>query len=353
MTAKLLGDCGKLPNASRRGFVPADKVNVEELNRFEEKYRRLSGFWRWLANGFTVIVVLLCVNQAFDLRFFAHYMMYDYTLYYILFGLLLSMAFLYAPRRRWTVGEHVQILFYVDIVTSMMVLAIGLYFAWHAYDIDVKGWSRMAPLHAVIMAVIVWVIVIEAVWRTTGSVLAIVVLLGSFYPLVAEYMPGILEGVSFPFLHIAQYHIFSHDSTVGLLVRIYANIIVGYILFGIVVVETGGARFFINIALSLVGGTRGGTAKVAVVSSALFGSISGSSVANVITTGTVTIPAMKKAGFAPHFAGAVESCASTAGTFTPPIMGATAFIMASFINVNYSAVALSAALPALMYYISL
>ena len=333
--------------------MTSDEVKVEELSKFEEQYRRLNGFWRWLAIGFCIIVVFLCVNKVFDLRFFVHFMMYDYTLYYILFGVLLSMAFLYAPRKRWAAGKHAQNLFYVDIVISLVILVLGLYFAWHSYDIDMKGWSRIAPLHAVIMAVLVWAIVIEAVWRTTGIVLAIVILLGSFYPIVAKYMPGILEGVSFSFLQIAQYHLFSHDSIMGLLVQLFTEIVVGYILFGVVIVETGGGQFFLNLALSLVGGTRGGPAKVSVVSSALFGSVSGSSVANVLVDGPYTIPAMKKAGFAAHFAAAVETTASTAGTFTPPIMGATAFVMASFINVNYSAVALSAALPALMYYISL
>jgi TRAP-type uncharacterized transport system fused permease subunit len=115
----------------------------------------------------------------------------------------------------------------------------------------------------------------------------------------------------------------------------------------------GGTAFFINLARSLFGRTTGGPAKVAVVSSAAMGTISGSAVANVVTTGTFTIPLMKKVGFEPHVAGAVEAVASTGGQLMPPVMGAAAFVMADYLNVPYLAVAKAAILPAIVYYIAL
>jgi len=173
------------------------------------------------------------------------------------------------------------------------------------------------------------------------------------YPIFAEYMPGILNGISRPFLLTAQFHILSTGSAMGLLLRIYADIILGFVIFGTAVISTGGGKFFLDMARAVVGRTRGGTAKVAVFASAIFGSLSGSSIANVITTGSFTIPTMKKSGYPPHYAGAVECCASTAGTFTPPVMGATAFVMASFLAVPYSTVVLVAAIPAFLFYFGL
>jgi TRAP transporter 4TM/12TM fusion protein len=203
------------------------------------------------------------------------------------------------------------------------------------------------------MAVVAWLLILESIRRIFGPTLFSVIAIMSFYPLVAEQMPGFLGGVGRSFELTATFHILSPQSAIGLLLRTYIEIVLGFVLFGIVVVETGGGAFFLNLALSLVGTMRGGTAKVAVVSSALFGSINGQPMVNVLTTGAVTIPAMKKSGFEPHIAGAIEVCASTAGTFTPPIMGIAAFVMASFLNVPYSTIAIAAAIPAFLYYFGL
>ena len=132
-----------------------------------------------------------------------------------------------------------------------------------------------------------------------------------------------------------------------------ASFVVLFLIFGALLEETGTGRTFIDLALSLFGAKVGGPAKAAVVGSAFFGMLSGSSVANVTTTGTFTIPLMKQVGFKPVFAGGVEACASTGGMFTPPIMGATAFVVAAYLGMSYFSVALSAAVPALCYYVAL
>ena len=151
----------------------------------------------------------------------------------------------------------------------------------------------------------------------------------------------------------AAYHVLSIESIFGLPFRAFANLVIGFVVFGVVLQHTGGGKFFLDLAFALLGKQRGGPAKVAIVSSGLMGSMSGSVVTNVLTTGQLTIPAMRKAGMAPHIAGGVEACASTGGVLLPPIMGSTAFVMATLLDIAYIDVAVAAALPAVLYFVSL
>jgi TRAP transporter 4TM/12TM fusion protein len=298
-------------------------------------------------------VVLLGINTVFNLRFFVDFHLYNFSLYYIVFGVLLAGSFLKYPIKSKLREPWASRLFWVDVGLCFLTVSMFMYFAWHGQDIIVMGWSRFAPPEAKIMAAISWILILESIRRIFGPILFSVITFVSFYPLFASHMPGFLEGIQRSFEVTATFHILSPQSAIGLLLRTYIGIVLGFILFGIVVVETGGGEFFLNLALSLVGRMRGGTSKVAVVASALFASINGQPMVNVLTTGAVTIPAMKKAGFESHIAGAVEVCASTAGTFTPPIMGISAFIMASFLGVPYSTVAIAASIPAFLYYFGL
>src|SRR5215217_6255909 len=135
--------------------------------------------------------------------------------------------------------------------------------------------------------------------------------------------------------------------------RAFAEIVVGFIVFGVALNFTGGGRFFNDIAFALVGRVRGGAAQVGIISSALQGSISGSVISNVISSGVVTIPAMKRTGFRADYAGAVEAVASTGAVLMPPVMGSTAFVMASFLGTSYGEIALAATVPALLFYVAL
>lgn len=135
--------------------------------------------------------------------------------------------------------------------------------------------------------------------------------------------------------------------------QVVANLIIGFVVFGIALTITGGGEFFMNFATALMGRSRGGPAKVAVVSSAFMGSLSGSAVSNILTTGAITIPAMKRSGYSREYSAAVEACSSTGGTLMPPVMGAVAFIMASFLGVSYAEVMVAALLPAILFYLAL
>ncbi|MBU1156372.1 MAG: TRAP transporter fused permease subunit, partial [Proteobacteria bacterium] len=137
---------------------------------------------------------------------------------------------------------------------------------------------------------------------------------------------------------------------IGLPMRVVGNILIGYMVFAVALQITGGGRFFMDISASLFGFVRGGAAKVSIFSSALFGSISGSAISNVLTTGAITIPSMKKAGYPPHYAAAIEACASTGGVLMPPVMGATAFVMAEFLGLPYVDICIAAVVPSVLYY---
>jgi TRAP transporter 4TM/12TM fusion protein len=171
--------------------------------------------------------------------------------------------------------------------------------------------------------------------------------------LVADLLPGTLTGRDVEPARLIYYLIWDSTAVFGLPMMIITSIVVCFILFGNALFKSGGSGFFTDISLVLMGRSRGGPAKIAVVASSLFGTISGSVVANVVSTGVVTIPLMKNAGYRPHVAGAIEAVASTGGQLMPPVMGVAAFIMAEFLEISYAEVAIAAAIPAVLYYLAL
>lgn len=197
------------------------------------------------------------------------------------------------------------------------------------------------------------VLVLEGTRRVLGWALPIIALFFILYALFGQHIPGLLghRGVNLETLISYQY--LTTEGIFGLPLGVSATYIYIFILFGGFLVASGTGEFFIDLANALTGHLRGGPAKVAVVSSSFFGTISGSAVANVVGTGSFTIPLMKRLGYSPTFAGAVEAVASTGGQIMPPIMGAAAFIIAEMLGIPYIKVALAAALPAVLYYIAL
>src|SRR5690606_1092151 len=169
------------------------------------------------------------------------------------------------------------------------------------------------PPSSVVMGAILWALMIEATRRTGGIILACIVAFFSLYPLFADRMPGPISAFASPFKYVAAYHTMSLESILGIPLKAFANLVFGFIIFGAALEHTGAGRFFINLAFALLGKVRGGPAKVAILSSGLMGSLSGSVVSNVLTTGVMTIPAMKRIGMRPTTAGAIETCASTGG----------------------------------------
>ena len=207
-----------------------------------------------------------------------------------------------------------------------------------------------APLDGLIAALVILALSIEGIRRTVGWPLVIVVLIFIAYGLLGHLIPGVMSARPTGAQQLAFYLAFDQNAILGTPIMVAATIVIAFVLFGNLLMTTGGSVFFTDIALATMGRYRGGSAKIAVAGSALFGTISGSAVANVVATGVVTIPMMKKAGYPPHQAAAIESVASTGGSLMPPVMGAAAFLMAEFLQITYGEVMLLALVPAVLYY---
>ena len=196
-------------------------------------------------------------------------------------------------------------------------------------------------------------LILEATRRVVGWALVWIAIPIILYAKFAYLLPGILNSRGSSWQRIASYLYLDSSGIFGLPFDVAAGIVVAFIFFGQALYAVGGDKFLTDIALVLMGRYRGGTAKVAVVSSTLFGTVSGSAVANVVVDGAITIPMMKKSGYPPHVAAAIEAVASNGGQIMPPVMGVAAFLMAEFLNISYAEVALAAAIPACLYYIAL
>ena len=205
----------------------------------------------------------------------------------------------------------------------------------------------------ILFAILLIIAIFEACRRKMGNPLVIITLVFVAYAFLGKYIPGFLNQPGMTLKKFTSLVYLTTDGIFGSPLYASASYVVLFVLLGAIMSVSGIGDYMTNLATSLFGHMRGGPAKVAVVASGFFGSISGSPTANVIGTGTFTIPMMKKNGFEPEFAAAVEAVASTGGQFTPPIMGAVGFVMAEFMCVSYTKVMLAAAIPAFLYYLSL
>ncbi|WP_153731788.1 TRAP transporter permease [Sporosarcina obsidiansis] len=308
---------------------------------------RINKFWKNIIVIFTLIGIFLTLNQIFFWNFLGVTLITSAYLYLAL-TCFLSIVFLIYPFSSKYGKDKVP---FYDVLLFLLTIVITIYFAINAENIINFGWDYQAPGTASIFSVLLWILVIDALRRCAGLPIAIITTVFSIYPLFANKIPiQFLQGVSLDFMSTAQTHSMGVGSILGLPLQTAATILIGFLLFGVVLQQTGGANFFYDLAQAVFGRARGGSAKVSIVSSGFMGMMSGSAVSNVLTTGPMTIPAMKKSGFDGKYAAAVEATASSGGSITPPIMGTAAFLMVSFIGVPYSTVALAAAIPAFLYY---
>ena len=235
-----------------------------------------------------------------------------------------------------------------ELLLAILALAVWL---WMAYNLE--DWLlRMAerPIEMWLPGIIALVLMLEGLRKATGKVIAGLVATIIVYGYFGDYLPGTLEASVFPPTKTVVYLYADHNGIPGLVLQIITELVLAFIVFGKMMEVSGAMNFLNDLALGLMGHRRGGPAKVAVVASSAFGSISGSTVANIMSTGIVTIPMMKKTGFQPKYAAAIEAVASNGGQIAPPVMGATAFIIAEFLEVPYSDVIKAALLPAIIYF---
>ena len=321
----------------------------EALEQYQEPgTQRLSGIVRWIALIYGGFGILVAINQTFDIQPFG-FILIDNSYYYLLIGIFLSIAYLLFPARKKDSG-HVPI---YDWFFFFLTIFTALYLSYHGADMVEKGWDILAPTTPTVASAIICFLALEGVRRAGGLVLFGVCVFFFLFPLWTENAPGFLWGMGKTPTELVTAYAMGFESIVGVPMRVAGNILIGFLVFGAALVVTGGGEFFMNFAAALLGKTRGGPAKVAILSSGFFGSLSGSVISNVVTTGQLTIPTMKRAGYPPAYAGAVEACASTGGTLMPPVMGAVAFIMAEFLNIPYGEIVIAAAVPSILFYLAL
>ncbi|HSA90051.1 MAG TPA: TRAP transporter fused permease subunit [Burkholderiales bacterium] len=267
-----------------------------------------------------------------------------------LMAIALPLVFLAVPAAGGRKARQGPVPWY-DLAAAIAGAAAAAY--WAARFPQLSDLVSRRPWDGLAVASVVCLLVLEGLRRSAGGALAVVTAAFFVLALVGGALPGELEARSIPLDRLAFYAVWDSSAMLGVPMKLVATVVTAFVLFGQVLFKSGGAAFFTDLSLALMGRRRGGPAKMAIVGSSLFGTISGSVVANVLTTGVVTIPMMKRAGFQPHVAAAVEATASTGGQLMPPVMGIAAFLMAEFLQVPYAQVALAALIPAVLFYLAL
>jgi TRAP transporter 4TM/12TM fusion protein len=330
-----------------------DPHGVADLQESEvTRVRALHGVWRWALMAATLATILLCINQQFALRFLMDYTQLNTEYFYLLIALMLPFTFLMFPGTPKADLDRVP---WYDLLLFVATFAAAIFLMLNIRKAAQFGWEfDGAPTPVIAAGLVMWFVLMEALRRTGGWSLLLSVAPFTIYPMVADSSwLGPFRGTQSTLAQTTAYHVLSGESLLGIPIQAFADTVIGFLVFGTALMMTGAGKFFINIAFALCGTFRGGAAKVCIFASGLLGTVGGSIVSNVLTAGTMTIPAMKKTGFTPSYAGAIEACASTGAVLAPPVLGATAFVMAQFMNVSYADVALAATIPSVLYYFGL
>jgi len=312
----------------------------------QAKYREFRGWWGRAMEAYAAAIVAYHVAYVLHIPdYFGLYMAMQ-PFIFVSLGLILSYVFLCIPATKHASKDKptwydillaltAPILpFYLHITYSEKVLTLGL----------VQNTMELA------MGTVMLIGILEAMRRTTGWILPSVILLFVTYGFTCQYLPGFFQGRPYPFDRIVGILSQTEDSVFGIAYKVAATVVLSFMLFARFLEHSGAGTFFINLASSLLGAVRGGPAKAAVAASAMFGTISGSCPANVVSTGAFTIPMMKRMGFSSEQAGAVEAVSSSGGHLMPPVMGAVAFLIADILEISYWSVCVAAFLPALFFY---
>lgn len=330
-----------------------DAPSTEERNETVAetlRYRRLAGTWRISLILATIAAVGVVVNQLFNLQFFVGHTLVGASFLYLLALFVLPFIFIAAPATPSAPRDRVPL---YDVGLASLMAGVLLFFNLNSETIVLAGWEYVAPLRAQVVAGLFWLLLIEASRRAGGTALGIIVAVLSLYPLVADKVPGPIQGFPQSPETTASFYAFSSESAFGIPMQAFGSLVVGFIIFGAALQATGAGKVFMDLSFAILGTVRGGAAKVSIFSSGLLGSMSGSVITNVLTTGAMSIPAMRRTGFDREHAAGIEACASTGAVLMPPVMGATAFIMASFLQIPYSDVVLAAIIPSVLFYLAL
>lgn len=310
--------------------------------------RETTGALRWAANTALVLIPVSGVFFLMSVPQRIGWLVFNEQYLGLFLALALFGTYIVVPAHGGTARDRTP---WYDLLAAFAGLAVGLYIFFR-YPALVDSLGEITQ-QRVILGSITILLLAEASRRLIGWPLVIIAICFLFYALFAYIFPGDFYGRGWSVSRLATYLYLDANGIFGQALQVGAGIVLVFVLFGEVLNFIGGAAFLSDFALAVMGRFRGGQAKIAVVSSSLFGNISGSAVANVVVDGAFTIPMMKRAGYPPPVASAIEAVASTGGQIMPPVMGAAAFLIAEYLAIPYSQVALAAAVPALLYYASL
>lgn len=331
-----------------RGVSMDNNKNPEVVTTNEDilrKYDKESDFRVMTGFGAKVIAAIAIAFSLFQL-------------YTAVFGVLdamiqraihVSFAFcliflLYPARKSWSRDKFHPL----DVALAVIAAAVPMYIVVNYQELVLRA-GRVTTLDFIV-GLIAIILILEVARRVVGYPMVIIAILFLIYALVGRHIPGQLAHRGVRLTSLVQHQFFTTEGIFGIPIGVSSTFIFLFILFSAYLEKTGMGEFFIDLANTVAGWATGGPAKVAVISSGLMGTVSGSSVANVVGTGSFTIPMMKKLGYKGEFAGAVEATASTGGQLMPPVMGAAAFLMAEFTGFPYGRIITAAAIPAVLYY---
>jgi len=326
-------------------------LSEEEQQEILQKYNPESNTRDVKGNMKKIVFIGLLAFSLFQLytAIFGQYTAYVQRSIHL--GFALSLIFILFPARKKIRVQRNKVPFY-DIILALLSVGVGLYWPIYINELVFRI-GRVSDIDLVV-GVLAILLTLEAARRAVGFPITLISTIFLIYAFFGQYFPGFLGHRGQDLKSIVQLMFYTTDGILGTPISVSATFIFVFLLFGAFLVKTGVGAYFNDLAVVLAGRLVGGPAKVAIFSSALQGTISGSSVANVVTSGSYTIPMMKKLGYKKEFAGGVEAAASTGGQIMPPIMGAAAFLMVEFIGgVTYWQIAKAAAIPALLYFIGI
>jgi len=332
-----------------------DTPSAEELQALERKYDPETAFrptGRTLAMVITTGLVAMSVYHFYAsgfglIRELLHrgiHLAFVLGLVFFMFSFRKSGTTL--PARAWHRFDGVG---WLDIIFGVLAVACALYLPLLPPESVAERVGNPSQTD-IFMGTALLLITLEAVRRSVGPTLPIIALLFILFALFGPYAPGALKHGGTSWLGLINHLYMTNQGIYGVAIGVMAQYVFLFILFGVLATRIGLGQLFIDMAMVIAGRYSGGPAKVAICASAFMGSISGSSIANTVTTGALTIPAMKKVGYPPYFAGAVEATASTGGQITPPVLGAAAFIMVEYLEIPLRDVLAAALFPALLHY---
>ncbi len=322
-----------------------DELTEEERQKLLEQYdtesntRNLSGIVAWIVFG---TLIAFSMFQLYTGAFGQYTAFIQRTVH---LGFALVLIFLLYPARKNGPKNRISVF---DWILATLSLIVCSYWPLY-YETLVQKIGGISDVQFIIGGIAI-LLVLEASRRAVGLPITIIALVFLAYAVYGSYLPGSLAHRGLTFRQLVDVMFFTTDGILGVPLKVSSTYIFLFLLFGAFLVQTGVGNYFNDLAITIAGRRIGGPAKVAIFSSALQGTISGSSVANTVTTGSYTIPMMKRLGYHKNFAGAVEAAASTGGQIMPPIMGAAAFLMIEFAGESYWNIAKAALIPAILYF---